>query len=325
MVCGVTELFQSNTFFRSCIRGEGISNLLLASLSIRRVSSVAHCAPTQSLPIHRSLSLSVDPVKHIFDRDMAESVPINQVAYRKEKADSAMAGTREWLFKDIASWLSADGGIESQKQAAGNSPFHGPVFWLMGGAGTGKTVFTAEMLRRMDVDETDEHAGKLAGCIYACHFFRHNDASTHNPVNMIHSLSTQLRDRVPEFKAALEKLSHQTIAAAFSSTNASVAFDTLIRAPLLALQDGENTTPPRILFVLDALDEIRPESVDLALKVIIDKFIAELLPAVPNVRLYASSREEARVMKKVVDFCRLTVSYYYVVVLVLVLAMLSLA
>ena len=42
----------------------------------------------------------------------------------------------------------------------------------MGEAGTGKTVISVELLRRLEV----------GGHAAACHFFRHDDATTSNPL-----------------------------------------------------------------------------------------------------------------------------------------------
>jgi hypothetical protein len=53
-----------------------------------------------------------------------------------EKCDLHAAGTREWLFAEIRAWIE--------------DPVASRVYWLMGGAGTGKTVVSAMIVRHED-------------------------------------------------------------------------------------------------------------------------------------------------------------------------------
>ena len=54
----------------------------------------------------------------------------------REKHGAHLPGTREWAFKEVFAWLDAAPTDAAQ------------LFWLMGGGGVGKSVLTAELLRR---------------------------------------------------------------------------------------------------------------------------------------------------------------------------------
>ena len=61
----------------------------------------------------------------------------------------------------------------------------------MGGGGTGKSVLSAELLRRS------------AARVVAWHFCRHDNAEQSTPAALLRSLAAMLCTRLPEYEAAL--------------------------------------------------------------------------------------------------------------------------
>ena len=91
-------------------------------------------------------------------------------ALRKEKAGQLLPGTREWIFDLVDAWLRDPGAAK--------------LFWLMGGAGTGKSVVAATWLRRNE---------RVAA---AWHFFRHDDPGKSEPAALLASLAAMLASKV---------------------------------------------------------------------------------------------------------------------------------
>jgi len=75
-----------------------------------------------------------------------------------EKQSSFFPGTREWVFSRVTSWL--------------NSEQHpSQLFWLQGAGGTGKSVVSAEFIKRL---LSREHALSENVHLAAWHFCRHD-------------------------------------------------------------------------------------------------------------------------------------------------------
>ncbi|CAB4004302.1 Hypothetical predicted protein [Paramuricea clavata] len=130
---------------------------------------------------------------------------------------------RGWLFCDIEKWLEKD--LEPRESRA---------FLIWGGAGTGKSSFAQEFVRR--------HEGeKLAGY----HYCQKDNPRTCDLKSLVDSLSTMLSKSLPEYAALVEKLQTDQF-----RDNPNALFDLLITTPLQQL--NENT---RHFLVIDGLDE----------------------------------------------------------------------
>ena len=174
-----------------------------------------------------------------------------------EKLEKHLAGTREWAFTDILVWLD-------KREAP-------QLFWLMGGGGTGKTVLTAELLRR------------LLACdrVAAWHFCRHDNKAQSTPASLIRSLSAMLCHTLDGFATAIDEVPDATV------TDPKQLFRALLEAPLRKVQAPEE---PQLIFI-DALDELPSEWQQPLLAVI----AGQLSSLPPWLRLFVTSREEPQI------------------------------
>ncbi|CAB4028770.1 Hypothetical predicted protein [Paramuricea clavata] len=151
-------------------------------------------------------------------RDM-EELKFNPVSDRMKEE---FVG-REWLFCKVEKWFEKDLG-----------PRESRTFLIWGGAGTGKSSFAQEFVRR--------HEGqKLAGYYYC----QKDNPRTCNLKSLVHSLSTMLSKSLPEYAALIEKLQTDQF-----PNDPNALFDFLFTTPLQQL--NENT---KHFLVIDGLDE----------------------------------------------------------------------
>ena len=192
-------------------------------------------------------------------------------------------GTREWAFKATLQWLL--------REDAGAPK----IFWLMGGGGTGKTVVSAELLRRLhEAPEErapgEERARSLAGRHAAHRFFRHDDAATSAPLLLLRSLAAQLCASVPGFEAAFEA---EDVDAALQAVKVEDAFAALLVKPLAALPPRP-VDAQRLVIIIDALDELSALQLGPVLALITTRLVT-----LPDwLRLFVTSRDEAAIKDK---------------------------
>jgi hypothetical protein len=130
---------------------------------------------------------------------------------------------REWLFCDIHNWLEKDLG-----------PRESRAFLIWGGAGTGKSSFAQEFVRRREGEQ-------LAGY----HYCQKDNPRTCDLESLVYSVSSMLSKSLPEYAALVEKLQTDQF-----QNDPNALFDLLITTPLQQL--NENT---RHILVIDGLDE----------------------------------------------------------------------
>ena len=150
----------------------------------------------------------------------------------------------------------------------------------MGGGGTGKSVVSAELLRRL----------RARGDVgLAWHFCRHDDAAQSSAGALIRSLSAMLGAAVGDaatFREAREA------AAARASDDAAALFDALVAAPLAAALGGAGVSR-RVVVVVDALDELpRAEQ-----KELLELLAAKVDALPPGCRVFATSRDEPQIKR----------------------------
>jgi len=137
--------------------------------------------------------------------------------------------SRSWLFKDVKAWFD-DSSTSSTE----------PVFWLQAGAGMGKTVFAAELVRRFNEDRK--------GTVIAVVFFKFNDSSSQDPALLLKSIVYQIVQAFPSIAIDfLNVLNHK------SETSIEGIFDEYLMMALNLVASKMPTT--KHLIVLDALDE----------------------------------------------------------------------
>ena len=137
----------------------------------------------------------------------------------EDKLSQYKEGTREWAFSELEAWLGSPG-ASSQ------------LFWVMGAGGVGKSVLTAEFLRR--------HRASVA----AWHFCRHDNKEQSQPCNLLHSLSAMLCANVDGYSISSD---------ATHATDVDAVFEWCFEKPLQQLAQH---TVNKIIIIIDALDEI---------------------------------------------------------------------
>ena len=139
-----------------------------------------------------------------------------------------LEGTREPIFAKVNSWLDDR-----------NSPNR--VMVISGIVGMGKSVFAAELCKRM------QKAGRLSGS----HFCQHNKARRRDAKVMLHSLARHISCCLPEYKKALVKHLSTNQGIPINEMEVRDLFESLFEEPLSGLSDPGVT----YLMVIDALDE----------------------------------------------------------------------
>ncbi|XP_028396454.1 uncharacterized protein LOC114520403 isoform X2 [Dendronephthya gigantea] len=128
---------------------------------------------------------------------------------------------REWLFDDIDSWITRD--LEANESRA---------FVIWGAAGTGKTSFAREFVRR--------HKERK---LVAYHFFEKDNPLTYHVQTIVLDLQKVLKKNLPGYAASFipgDKL----------RTQPEKLFSTLITEPLQKLPEND-----KMFLLVDALDE----------------------------------------------------------------------
>ena len=147
-------------------------------------------------------------------------VPFDFSALFLEKLSQHQAGTREWAFAEIVKWLDSMPDAEFEAAAM--------LFWMMGGGGTGKSVLTAELMRRLD------------GRVVAWHFCRHDDKERSAPPALLRSLAAMLCHRLEGYEAALGEVPSE------STTDLEELFEALFLSPLSKMKPPAK---PKALFI----------------------------------------------------------------------------
>ena len=156
---------------------------------------------------------------HKFSCDANQELKFNPVSDRMKEE---FVG-REWLFCDIDNWLEKDIGPRETR-----------AYLIWGGAGTGKSSFAQEFVRR--------HEGeKLAGY----HYCQKDNPRTCDLELLAYNLRSMLSKSLPEYASLVEKLQTDKF-----RDDPNALFDLLITTPLQQL--NENT---RHFLIIDGLDE----------------------------------------------------------------------
>jgi WD40 repeat protein len=180
-----------------------------------------------------------------------------------------LPGTREWMFKAVEQWLA-------HCEQASN------VFGVLGQAGVGKSVFSAQLAL------ADKH-------VVARHFFKHDDRDLSDLRQCIWSLAKQLRDNVPGFRRPFDEGTKE--AEKVSGLDVGELFTLLISDP------AQKTPVPvhggRMLVIVDALDECSDSHTMASLlkdswRNDVPKWLGVLFTTRPSVVAFPQNEAEAR-------------------------------
>ena len=130
---------------------------------------------------------------------------------RREKCSLYMPHTRIWLFEEIDASL--------------NNPDAAKLLWVMGGAGTGKSVVSAMLLERPGAERFAAH-----------HFCLHTKPAESQPLVILASLAAQLHANLAGFAAKFVSVSPPDVLknAIGGELDIETAFKVLLCAPLKA-------------------------------------------------------------------------------------------
>ncbi|KAL2809542.1 WD40-repeat-containing domain protein [Aspergillus granulosus] len=144
---------------------------------------------------------------------------------------NCLDGTRSELLDQVEEWAK--------------SPQGKCIFWLKGGAGTGKSTVSQTIARRF------EDKKLLAGSF----FFKQTEAERSDAKRLFPTLIHQLTERVPELKPEIQKVLDDD--PYISEKALGEQFNRLILQPFLDVDLGEEVT---LVAVIDALDECRSDA-----------------------------------------------------------------
>jgi hypothetical protein len=196
----------------------------------------------------------------------------------RQKQAEFHRGTRKWAFVALRRWLAKDLPDDDSKEK---------LFWLKGGAGTGKTAWSAEVVRKF---------GRRLAAVHLC---VHNDTALSDPARMLISIAAQLCQTIDGFEAKLGEINdHKEKLHALITEPETLRdlFIGLIKAPLEALAaNGEEKRKVRFILV-DALDECGADNGEQ--NALLD-IIAVNFPSLPTwMRLVVTSRELPNIREK---------------------------
>lgn len=137
---------------------------------------------------------------------------------------------REWLMALYRQWLEDDTAS--------------PVYFLMGGPGTGKSSFAA-------------HLSMVSDHVKGIHFCKYNDKHSASLKTVIKTLAYHLAVQLEEYGNYLERIDLEKL----SSAQETELFSMLLMEPLRQIREPGDT----IVLVIDGLDEMAPESLELFL------------------------------------------------------------
>ena len=130
-------------------------------------------------------------------------------------------GSREWLFEQVREWLLP----RESSPSPSSSPSVKRLFYLVGGAGTGKSVVSAQLLRTKGVCEH----------VKAWHFCRHDNAAGSAVRVILQSWAAMLQQNLPGFNdkfLLLQEHEAGEVDKALTAATAEEMFELLIAAPL---------------------------------------------------------------------------------------------
>lgn len=198
--------------------------------------------------------------------------------------------SRKWLHEEVEDWRN------------GND---GPVFALTGSAGTGKSIFSAALARRL-ADQSG------AGQWSASHFCSDRlEGGSTDPRTFIRSVSAQLGNTVEGFKDSRAELAgsrfHGTVNAQFVAGTASGTvieqmvvggtpieemYELMLEAPIRMLLMSDH--PPAISIIVDGLDEV----VEVENSISIVEIVRRLVQISVRLKLFVTTQSVGQIIER---------------------------
>ncbi|KAJ3018338.1 UNVERIFIED_CONTAM: hypothetical protein HDU68_011215 [Siphonaria sp. JEL0065] len=203
--------------------------------------------------------LGIAYLAHVLQPSSISSVKQVDIHYSRHHHE-----TRYWLLNDVSKWT-----IETSSR-------DDPVLWIHGPSGAGKTVVAATLIRSLPQYSNNV---LVSWCLIRRDVY--TDAGA-----LINNLVYRLAEIWPVFATTLLDMEPNSVEAAALSTIPQRLRVLLSDPLLLALARIESSLKPTILFVIDALDDMRPIR---ARKEFIRGLKAELEILPPNIKFLFTS------------------------------------
>ncbi|KAK6360967.1 hypothetical protein TWF730_007082 [Orbilia blumenaviensis] len=152
-------------------------------------------------------------------------------SYLDQHKSKCLPGTRVKILKQILRWA--------------DDPDGRGIFWLTGGAGTGKSTISRTVAESLQQN----------GWLGASFFFQRDEIDRSSGVRFVTTIATQLAARIPAIFEDVRTAAHRTINIADKSLDEQ--FLKLIFEPLSRLSSSESL---RLVVLIDALDECLEEN-----------------------------------------------------------------
>lgn len=190
-------------------------------------------------------------------------------SYPNQYEDYCLSGTRTDLLHDVMEWAKL--------------PLGKSCFWLIGGAGTGKSTISRTIAKNF----------KDANLLGASFFFKRGEEDRANAMKLFPTITKQLVKRIPQLIPGVQKAIQDN--SDISTKGLKEQFDKLLLQPLLDLNLIELSTLTLVI-VIDALDECDVDN-DIRL-------LLQLLPRLQTsetvrLRVFLTSRPEWPILQEV--------------------------
>ena len=154
-------------------------------------------------------------------------------------------GTREWVFKQVLTWLN--------DESSDNR-----TLIISGPSGMGKSIIAAIVCERFP--------NHFAGC----HFFEHNNTRYNDTRFLLQSLACQLCDVIPEYKQNLTRILSGNKGKILDDMNIAGLFSMLFEEAITNISNPGQCG--NLLIVIDALDECREDERYMLVDLIANRF-----------------------------------------------------
>ena len=132
-------------------------------------------------------------IKTSSNKTIVISNVINSDAILEEKFNEHCPGTRNWVIEHIQRFLAAEGNERKTKEEKYDNKEKNSLFWLIGGAGMGKSV-TAALICKSFHDH-----------LVMCHFCRHDDQANSNGIKIARVAGMAALNANPMIKKQITK------------------------------------------------------------------------------------------------------------------------
>lgn len=149
-------------------------------------------------------------------------------SYTNQHEEYCLPGTRTDLLRQVMEWV--------------RTPHGKCIFWLNGGAGTGKSTISRTVSKTL----------KEANLLGASFFFKRGEGDQGNAMKLFPTITSQLAKSIPQLIPGIQKAIHDN--SDIATKGLKDQFDKILLQPLLDL-DLSALPIPIVVIMIDALDE----------------------------------------------------------------------